>query len=90
MTKELKNIAKEDNTDALSHRAYNLYVKADESGVSHFTPTDSGYFTDLVKHVANKMNLSLVATKEAIYQGYANVHNLSYEEGKAEFKKTLI
>lgn len=79
----------EKKSDVVSHRAYNLYLKAKEAGTSQLDPLDSNYFNDLVKHVANQINLSLVETKEAIYQGYSNLHNFSYEEGKEDFKKSL-
>lgn len=66
-----------------SHKAYSLYQK---TIVELRETTEDDHFTHAVKTVANQLQVSQTEAKEAIYQGYADRHDLSYEESKALFK----
>lgn len=68
------------------HKAFNLYKSYCESSENQAEEQNGSSFNNAVKVVANKMNISMVEAKEAIYGGYANVNGLSYEDGKTEFK----
>lgn len=66
-----------------NHRAFSLYQKAI---VELRDTAEDDHFTHAVKAVANQLHLSQTEAKEAIYKGYAERHDLSYEESKAIVK----
>lgn len=70
-----------------NHRAFSLYQKAI---VELKETAEDDHFAHAVKAVANQLHLSQTEAKEAIYKGYAERYDLSYEESKALIKTSRI
>lgn len=68
-------------------RAFNLYEK---TMFELRNSMEGDHFTQATKTVANQFLLPQTEAKEAIYKGYAERHDLSYEEAKALIKTSRI